>query len=146
MEKTVEVIYQKTNKKLSNTSIDRAERMVKKKKGEWLVEGEKILLHQSYKDVKKLKAEFLDDKERICYLCGESIKEDEVSVDHIIAKANFGQDIKKNYAIAHKVCNSIKGKFSIKEVIEKKLIDISDKRAKKLIKKEKSLIEQLKNE
>ncbi|OQY09492.1 MAG: hypothetical protein B6I28_02925 [Fusobacteriia bacterium 4572_132] len=137
MKKNIEVIYEKTNFKLKNTTIERADRMIKKKKAEWLIKNKKILLFQSYEDVKKIKQEFLKDEERICYLCGKPITEEEISVDHIIPKANFGRDIISNYAIAHKRCNSIKGKNSIAEVIEKELFDISKERKEILLNKEK---------
>lgn len=139
MEKSIEVIYDKTNKKLKNTTLERANRMIKKQKAEWLEEEEKLLLIQSYDDVKKLKKEFLKDKERICYLCGEEISEDEVSVDHVVPKAHFGQDVIYNYDIAHKDCNAIKGKCSMEEVINKRFFDISPKRAEELLKREKEI-------
>lgn len=52
----------------------------------------------------------------ICYLCGEPIKkQNEVSQDHIIAKANSGSTTLANLATVHKVCNSNKGSMTLQQ-------------------------------
>ncbi|OQY06385.1 MAG: hypothetical protein B6I28_06360 [Fusobacteriia bacterium 4572_132] len=143
MKKDIEVIYKKTNCKLKNTTIERANKMIKRKRAEWVIKNKKILLFERYEDIKKMKQNFLKNEERICFLCGKPIAENEISVDHIIPKANSGRDVICNYAITHKKCNSIKGKNSIKEVIEKKLFDIDEKREKILLDKEKEIKKKL---
>lgn len=57
----------------------------------------------------QLLAIYLRDNQR-CWLCLSLVSEEEASVDHVLPKASGGHNGDNNLRLAHKRCNSIRGK------------------------------------
>lgn len=48
-----------------------------------------------------------------CYYCGEKIKWEDFSVDHVHSKSKGGENRKSNYVCSCADCNNVKGSMSV---------------------------------
>jgi 5-methylcytosine-specific restriction endonuclease McrA len=104
----VEVVS-KHGKKLDPTNGLVATSLVARDRAEWVVYLKKIKIIRSRQDWKTLKRLVIKDENRLCYICGDFIPEDEpATVDHVIPRSKYGKDERKNLRCCCKRCNDDK--------------------------------------
>jgi 5-methylcytosine-specific restriction endonuclease McrA len=50
----------------------------------------------------------LEEQNGVCYICGRTMQENEITVDHVIPRAKGGTDSVQNLKLAHERCNHAK--------------------------------------
>lgn len=101
-------VMDKDNTVLAPCSIRRATKLVNRKCAVWIGHNSiKLLINDN--DRKILRREIVNEAERICYICGRYIEEDEYpTLDHVIPKSGLGKDDKSNLQCCCKRCNDDK--------------------------------------
>lgn len=111
----VEVIS-KHGERLSNTNAQVATSLVARDRAEWVIYLKKIKIIRNKQDWKTLKRLVIKDEDRLCYICGEFIPENEAAtVDHIIPRSKYGKDERKNLHCCCKRCNDDKENMTLYE-------------------------------
>lgn len=74
---------------------------------------------------KKLKAQVIELRGRVCYYCGrDKLYKDLCTIDHLVPSCRGGKDTIENLVVACKVCNRRKNQKSVQEYIEYRLNQI----------------------
>lgn len=103
-------VFNKRGKELAPTSRVIAKTLVAREKAVWIKEGESLTLLSTKSDFKKLRKRVISEEKRKCYICGETILEDEpATIDHVDPKSRYGKDNRKNLRCCCKRCNDDKG-------------------------------------
>ena len=50
----------------------------------------------------------------LCWICGQEVKRSEASIDHVIPLRDGGTNTWNNVALAHKSCNNLRDKFTVR--------------------------------
>lgn len=117
-EKNIKVFNTK-GKELAPTSIQIASTLVARDKAIWIEEGESLTLLYTKSDFKKVKKEVIKEEQRICYICGNKIPEDEyATIDHVNPKSRLGKDDRANLRCCCKRCNDDKKSMDIFQYIQ----------------------------
>lgn len=111
----VEVIS-KHGERLNDTNAQVATSLVARDRAEWIIYHKKIKIIRNKQDWKTLKRLVIKDENRLCYICGEFIPENEpATVDHVIPRSKYGKDERKNLHCCCKRCNDDKVDMTLYE-------------------------------
>jgi hypothetical protein len=111
-------VYDKNGKRLAACTKKRAEKLVARQSAYWIGENQiKLLVNQN--DRKKMRKEIIAEANRTCYICGVYIPENEYpTLDHVVARAQYGVEAKKNLKCCCKRCNNDKADKPLIEYVE----------------------------
>lgn len=117
-EKNIKVFNTK-GKELAPTSSLVAITLVAREKATWIEEGVSLTLLYTKSDFKKVKKEVIKEEQRVCYICGNKIPEDEyATIDHVNPKSKRGKDDRANLRCCCKRCNDDKKSMDIFQYIK----------------------------
>ena len=85
------------------------------------------LINQIHAKNKAFGVLFIENEERICFICGNKICDEELSIDHVIPWSYLYSDDLWNLVYAHKNCNSSKSNIIPSENDIKKLKERNEK-------------------
>jgi len=113
----VVTVIDKDNRHLAPCTVKRAAKLVARKCAKWVGHNQiKLLINDD--DRKQLRKEIIQEANRICYICGEYIPEDQYpTIDHVMPKADKGEDKKENLKCCCKRCNDDKSDRSLPEYV-----------------------------
>lgn len=104
----VVTVIGKDDRPLAPCTFKRASKLVARKCAIW-VGYNVVKLLISEEDRKQLRREIVKEANRICYICGEYIPEDQhPTLDHVRPKWDLGEDKKENLKCCCKRCNDDK--------------------------------------
>ena len=102
-------VISKHGDELQETNAQVATSLVARERAVWVEYHKEIRIVRNKQDWKTLKKLIIKDENRICYICGISIPEDEpATVDHVIPRSKFGKDERNNLHCCCKRCNDDK--------------------------------------
>lgn len=106
-------VFNIKGKELAPTSRVIAKTLIAREKAVWIKEGESLTLLYTKSEFKKLKKAVIRQEKRKCYICGETISEDEpATIDHVDPKSKYGKDDRSNLRCCCKRCNDDKSNIS----------------------------------
>jgi len=110
-------ITSKNNCVISMCTTHKARNLVSRGSAVWNgYNNVKLLL--SCSERKRLRKEVIEASSHECYICGEYIEQQNITLDHIIPKAEFGRDTKSNLRCCCKRCNEDKADRSLSNYVE----------------------------
>ena len=56
---------------------------------------------------------------KACFYCGEVIPNEDITLEHLIARSRGGRDILENFVIAHSKCNNEMGVLPLNMKVDK---------------------------
>ena len=103
---------------LSSTTTKIVNKMLKRNKCKWIEHNRSIEIYKRNEDIKKLKKEVINKANRICYICGRKIEDNEIATaDHVKPKKQGGEDVFKNLRCCCSRCNEDKSDKNIYQYV-----------------------------
>ena len=101
--------------------MDRALSLIETDRAEWIEKGQALRIFYDKRRWKIIKDRIISDANRICYICGERIPEDEIAtIDHVIPMSRRISPCYKesNLRCCCLRCNGDKGDMDIQEYVD----------------------------
>ena len=115
-DKIIEVLN-KDGSTLSFCTPKRANKLILREKAKWIGNNTLQLLI-SPEDKKQLRNQLIAESNRVCYICGKMIPQDQYpTLDHVYPKSKGGSEQKHNQRCCCKLCNDAKANMTLKEFI-----------------------------
>lgn len=105
-------VYDKDGIPLNKCTLEKAEELIQNNKA---VKIGRLKIKLNYKSIRWLKNDIKKRDKYQCYICGKSLKNEEITLDHIIPKSRGGKDTLDNLATCCFSCNNLKADMSLEE-------------------------------
>ena len=112
-------VYDVDGTRLHNCSRERANKLVNLQKSAVWIDDRSIQLLINRKIRTQIRQQIKRESNRICYICGEQIHEEQMTIDHVKPRCKNGRDTIENQKCCCYRCNQSKFDMELGEYIQK---------------------------